>query len=1152
MKIVTLVLFALLIAASVRGGADAPARKPAILYIGSWGAGLGNNIAIRFHDAGFEIATASPPDSGLTWNDVKGFNVLVIGELGNADGEGKLSAGNRVTIDTLNKFLQAGGGIIYCPDVGQIHLSAFPQQQWAGTLGLTPLFDTMLADPVGTVNATAWALDYSRAATITASPITAGVSALWYPHPADRVGGQTHSVPLAFDTTWTPLVQTSASTVSRNVPYSVGQYSRGDASSDKTGPVTLAACRSVGPGRVFVVGISRDYLFGPYAITTLEDIVLKHGLGGQPSDGQKLLVNAARWAAKPSAASMVIGGATTPARMLTDPYKTVFVKPYDWSNARVADAPQQLPGVIGARTAYSTGHGTVDDWAAKAKASGLAYVVFLEEFASLSRESFDKLKADCARVTAPDFAAIPGFTIDDVVGFHYYYFGTTFNYPAAVSLTADGRRFRSADGAFDYQKPGQLAMTTLDYAYTYNGFKLTSGNYGFADSHVPFANFFSNFDSLAVVSTKNGKPIEDLTAGYRDLLAVGQAPTPLAVTFMDDPSQIDREAWRTVLCLRAGDSRIEGGILHGPSRVADYWNIWHFYPDSPSSAYVTNGPIIDRWAYIGPRDYEGGNPGDFVWQNYRWRLQGNVHSAAGLKSITVYDGTRVFRRYDAGGQKTFSFSIDMTHDRQHDLSLEVVDSKGGRAISGEQFDRNHRAEEFNCSDRNNQLYYGYVTNKDGYGILVGGNQEQSTPNKRVSGREVSPAGSFRNGALLGAPAFDGSANGDPTYFSLCEIHGATPVTAPSVVNASRVMQNGDVHIGDGVWGDQFTETVPVYNVWHTLWSTEPAKDYTIQERHSFFEPDINSPLAVLVWRTRITLKRDVPNTGVALGILTNGKSKAWAAKGADGASYGGAWTDAAKGPATKAIDLGIGGYVAQLGSPLGSAAAFPLTDSLRTSVNPHSPSRFNLEIPAAKSPQRAGEAVDATVLLLGIPRPTEFSHNVGDNPAATIDRFASDFGLRDGRPAYTVKATAGTIRDRRYVLSVNGLAGAFSGSIHGDLISSLPIEVFGVNPNVSCYLYDRAIGKARPIGQAEGVAYATLAVHGDVDVFIGQPVTASNPALTVQLTQTGDTAWSVEVHNPTSKAIKASMSVNRLFDPLRGMRLDDVTVAAGASVTVGL
>jgi hypothetical protein len=72
--------------------------------------------------------------------------------------------------------------------------------------------------------------------------------------------------------------------------------------------------------------------------------------------------------------------------------------------------------------------------------------------------------------------------------------------------------------------------------------------------------------------------------------------------------------WRTVLRLPARGGDIIGQRLGPGTKVADYFNEWHHYPDNPRKLFVTSGPEIETWRYAGPRDYEGRLPGEFVWQ----------------------------------------------------------------------------------------------------------------------------------------------------------------------------------------------------------------------------------------------------------------------------------------------------------------------------------------------------------------------------------------------------------------------------------------------------------------------------------------------------------------------------------------------------------
>ena len=126
-----------------------------------------------------------------------------------------------------------------------------------------------------------------------------------------------------------------------------------------------------------------------------------------------------------------------------------------------------------------------------------------------------------------------------------------------------------------------------------------------------------------------------------------------------------------------------------------------------------------------------------------------------------------------------------------------------------------------------------------------------------------------------------------------------------------------------------------------------------------------------------------------------------------------------------------------------------------------------------------------------------------------------------------------------------------SGKITGDLISTLPMRVTGLNDRWSAVLYDRTIGKARPVGVFEQAAWATVVLHDKLDAFVGHPVTCDAEDVILQVTQTGERAWNVEVHNPSDKARRVRLTVNPHFDPLvkKHVAPVDLDVPAGASVS---
>ena len=1144
-----LALFCLL--ALVAGGAVS-AAPPSVLFIGDYGNGCGFQVANRLHEAGLNLVGMPYPgleETALTWDMAKQYNVIVVAGLGRANADMTLTKLNTQTLETLAKFLDAGGGVFIFPVFGQMATSTPAQEAFLKPLGIAPLFDELAFDAKGVV-ATSWQLTFGYTTNLGKSPVTAGMDGLWYPAPLGRPGAETHVLPLVADNNWTTVVTEAPSSYTKQ-----GVLQGGDATEPGTfaKDVPIAAARQVGKGRVVCFSIAPAYVTGANATTTLESIVLDRGLEGKPSGGYKLLENSLKWLAEPSLAAGTLGGAAMQMTMLANPYKTQFGKPADWSGKLEFPAVEPAwPGVIGARTAYSSGKGTVDEWVAAAKAQKLSFLVFLEEFSRLSKDNFDKLKADCARACTKDFAAIPGFTIDDEVGNHYFYFGDTFPYVDKKFLDPTGKFFVSRDtglGGDPYIK-GQLAMTVLDYAYTLASFKLTAGNYLFNQSAAPFANWFSDWSSVAVVTAQDGKVVEDFTKGYQTLAAFGNGPTPLALNLIGDPAQLAQTKWKTILRMPEAGGYTVSGRLNPDTKFLQYFNNWNYYPDSPNKIYVSSGPAIESWCFIGPRDYGGDNKGDFVWQNNRWVLHGRVTSPVGLQEVDVYDGERLFRRYLPAGAKEYEVTLDLEHDRQHNLILVATDLQGGKAVGGEQWDRNHRSEEFMCSDRNNQLSYGYLTRSDGTGIMIGGNQTLATPNKRLT-PNVSPAGTFKNDALLGAPAFDGAAGGEPDVIEnvIAIMPDGKQVGGPAVTDSRRVMCNGDVNIGEGFRAWDFTDNVGVFNVWHTLWKTQPREDFTVNRRNHFFNLDPDSPLPVFLWSTDISLLRDMPNKGFIAYQLRSQQEKRWTVRDSAGKVQTGLWNEPGADTA-QSVPFGPTAYMALTDSPLGSLAVFPMTEGMGLYWG--SPKRNNpiISVSPTVAPQKKGESTRVDLLLLGIPRVTDYTRQFADAPA-TVEKFWKDFGLDGGPTGYTVEPQTGKVTGRRYILDVDGaITKCFSGKLTGKLISTLPIRVAGMNDHVSCYLYDRAQQAARPVGVLEGRAWATVPMNGEADLFIGQPLVADNPDAWIQVTQISEKGWKAEIHNPTDKPMTVTVRKNAYFDPLKAKEFtqEKLTVPAGGSV----
>jgi len=399
-----------------------PERKPVVL------GAPGHQMAARLAQQGFAFdALPHPGLDGvpLTWEKARQYNVIMLSGLGAANADMTLAGHNRETLATLRRFLEAGGGILFFPEFGQIVAHKPPQDEFLKPLGLTPLFDEQVFDSDSAMPDSAlYPMPYALAGQVFPSPVTAGVKNLWYPVPTGRPGAQLHTIPFVADGSWTVAVKGAKSSHTKRGPLQEACTEPGSYASE----VPLVAVREVGKGRIVYIASVIQYLYSSAAVHSLGSVALDKGLRGVPSDGYRLVENALTWLAEPSLAQGEPGGAAGNPALLRNPSlpdpAAPPTPPFDWSGPASfrASHPASV-GSIGARTTFSSGKADPGQWVEAAKAQGLDYLVFLEEFASLTAEEFEALREECRRLTTSEFTAIPGFTIDDEVGHHYFYLG---------------------------------------------------------------------------------------------------------------------------------------------------------------------------------------------------------------------------------------------------------------------------------------------------------------------------------------------------------------------------------------------------------------------------------------------------------------------------------------------------------------------------------------------------------------------------------------------------------------------------------------------------------------------------------------------------------------------------------------------------------
>jgi hypothetical protein len=154
------------------------------------------------------------------------------------------------------------------------------------------------------------------------------------------------------------------------------------------------------------------------------------------------------------------------------------------------------------------------------------------------------------------------------------------------------------------------------------------------------------------------------------------------------------------------------------------------------------------------------------------------------------------------------------------------------------------------------------------------------------------------------------------------------VQNPGVTEARRLLITRDVMIGDGPRQHCFADAIPVHNVGHTLWRTQPVREYSVNRRNHFFQIDPNSPLAAFLWQIDIAMKEDLPNQGFQVATLQSRRSRAWAVRSDANTWRSGQWDQPEQAAEPVSNRFGPSAYAAFRDSPLGGAAVFPLTDGL--------------------------------------------------------------------------------------------------------------------------------------------------------------------------------------------------------------------------------
>lgn len=668
-----------------------PPRKPAILFCSPGPIryeAVGFDYMRMLAARGFEVDYIEGSGE-LTWDRARHFNVLVVIAFPQRDkgGQAFLFAPQPPWLDeyfgVVDRFVKAGGGVLlHYTNAGWAPNDKL--KEWGIQFPLSYLRDPGAR---GMTNLSRGGLS-AYTTNILPSPVSDGVGGIWYPIEPHYAGA--HTMPVLIDANWTPVVKAAPSTYTVVPTFERGGWQPpADAlipPEPIKDPVLFAVREFAGGGRMAAIQQWFQFTIGSGMKWLYDGEILSKGLAGRRSDYGRLLLNTYVWLAQPSLASGALGGYATDRERLTEPQLRpgAVERLASWARHEEDVLGYRHPpvrgkicrGLIGAQTALSGAAGTVADYARAASESGLDFVVFLEDFARLTPEKLEALKAEVEKARTPALNLFAGYRIKANTGNHMFIFGMNPPWPEERVLTGPDKRTLN----LQYQnEKGEWARgnPALDWCLNVNkpDRQCNIGYYRFAASPNGLQMYdLRAFSAAALRTYEDGKLVDDrMSGGLDDYLTTCQSfavPSPMVVNIVTSPDHLRRAA--------AGGEALTYGQARALDTVYQDALRWSHSYDG-LNVFASDGPIIRAW----PRNVRVFTFGaeSFVPERSLNVAPIDVASDAGLKEIRIYNGRELFRRFLPGGAKTFQTTLYLSGVVQRSMVLVADDVKGGRAVS---------------------------------------------------------------------------------------------------------------------------------------------------------------------------------------------------------------------------------------------------------------------------------------------------------------------------------------------------------------------------------------------------------------------------------------------------------------------------------------
>lgn len=942
-------------------------------------------------------------------------------------------------------------------------------------------------------------------------PLTDGLKRIYYP--ADGCHGPTTcSFKLSPD--WTVLArgEASAYTAQGNLE---GDHIP-DFYIDKVGTYKseppIVAVREYGKGRIAVIGSSPQLVVFGARYFGYGNVLMDAGDGTTGSDYGKLQERLYRWVAEPAVKAGTPGGyVETPKTYPVNPDLSSPI--IDWAKFDPGTTGKTcFRGLIGARTKDGGGSGTVADYVVAAGKAGLQYIAFTEDFATLTPEKWNALRAACRAGSTADVAAIPGFAFKDNVGARWVCIGD-FDYPAKSRLSADGTRIIDPNWWFD---PGNPLCAPIDVGH----------------NPRPFWTY-SMYSGMAVKTYEGGKLIDDATDAFLDRQEIEDILAPIVVDLLASPAQVAASATHAtdILANDMADLRLQ---------IDRNGNAGELFAGG-------GGPRITDWRGFNITRATQGKWGPIPGTE-RYAVHFTVSSPAGIRRVSLIDGPHLLRCFDARGAKTFAQTVHLLHDRQRHLMVLAEDVNGNTSITGQ---LTWQCDQLNvrrmCGDRGNTIDFSVLRTEAGRVFING----PIAPYQRKSTLFGFSPGYCDLPYKYGAPYVDGGLRPVSQQSEIdIAFEDSTPQDGIFASRMAHPMTSRDVIIQESDLVGWFTNRGA--HAWAPAEPVVEPRDYTASIRWFDFAKRYHDPGLTMIEGV-ITFKRDGVLTkrymNPMLHRMTHTSNDLMTpAFSVEGLVNGGHFAGLTKkdwpipyvqGPIAK------GGFLAIYPSPWGSGAVMMLEDDWLVNAGmsrPYLGPMFGLNM--GGQTVKKGQALRYRLLV---------GRGVLDDDTTDQEwrSFCAKMGF-SGPPAYTPAATQGRITGTAYLLEGATADYGFACTLEkAALPVRLPIRVSPVNPKWTAVIADVADGSFLPIGviETERTACATWDTAAKKsEIFVGNIVRCDNPDLMLTATCAGAT-WSVEVHNPTNTTITDTIRGAAKFPPLAALN-QRVTVPAGSSVVI--